>query len=226
MKYKLILGMIVLSTIFSSLLAFADGDDAPPALPSEYWGSITIDGNPAANNLPIVAEVNGIDYTQESPVTFNNGYYNLMLVEGDRPLTYNDDPNCNAHNLTGEACIRCTKCEGANCVLGYNENTCIEGPQDGEIVTIKVDDDEVMPTCLSWNKGNSVEIEAIYPIGDWSKNGCVNLATDFPYFGAHYDFTCSDLEWELIYDLNCDCVINLAGDFPIFGIHYEEGCGG
>lgn len=215
-KYLILLGIII---VFCQFVL----SESPPAIPMNVWGEATVDGSPVGDGLIVNAMIDGVDYAQAS-VTQGGGY-DVILINGDRPLTYNDDPTCAAHWAADEACVQCTVGYGPD-HPGYENEYCIEGPEDGEIVSIKIDGNEVMPLCLSWAKGNFVEIETISPIGDWSKNGCVNLATDFPYFGAHYDFTCSDSGWELIYDLNCDCVINLAGDFPIFGIHYEEGCGG
>jgi len=210
-KIKLFLSIFV-AVLISSFCVFAS-DDAPPAIPAEYYGTATVNGAAAADGLAVTGEVDGVNYAQSSQTL--DGYYNIILVDGDRELTYNDDKDCATHWSAGEACVPCV-----------DEADCIEGPQDGDIITLKIDGSEVMPLCLSWAKGEVTEIEAISPIGDWSKNGCVNLASDFPYFGAHYEFICSDPGWELIYDLNCDCNINLAGDFPVFATHYEEGCGG
>ena len=130
---------VTLTVLISSIvLAF---DDAPPAIPSEYWGIIG-DGS-IADGLPVTAEVNDVNYAQTS-VT-QNGSYNVILINGDRELTYNDDRNCSIHWGNGQACIPCA-----------NELACIEGPQDGTLVTIKVNDTVGTPTA-TWQSGNIVE---------------------------------------------------------------------
>lgn len=231
MKSRMILGIIMLSILSS--LVFADGDDAPPALPSEYWGGVTNFGSAAADGLAIVAEVNGVDYTQGNPVTFNNGVYNIMSINGDRPLTYNDDSDCSDHwnRDPPEACIQCTPCQGGNCVLGYNENTCIEGPQDGAIINIKINGVGVMPSVdwLDWLNDPSIEeeVDIVTPIGDWSKDGCVDGA-DFGFYANHYGEICPQvhpLPLCRIYDLILDGEVDGA-DFGPFANHYGEGCGG
>lgn len=215
MKNKLSLGVIFL-IVYSSLV-FAS-DNAPPSLPSEYWGTVTMDGNPAANGLAILAEVNGVDYTQENPVTFNNGYYNIMLVNGDRELTYLNDPTCATHWAAGEACVPCS-------TNPADEDYCIEGPQNGAIVKIKINGVGIMPN-VDWFIGSSYEVNTIAPLGDWSKEGCVDM-TDIGYFANHYLEICTPLIPEIcdFYDIYKDNLIDMA-DVGVFANHYGEGCGG
>lgn len=132
--------LLVTLTVLISSIVFAF-DDAPPAIPSEYWG--IIDDSSIADGLPVTAEVNGVNYAQTSLT--QNGYYDVILIDGDRELTYNNDRNCSIHWGNGQACIPCA-----------NELACIEGPQDGALVTIKVNN-TVGTGTATWQSGNIVE---------------------------------------------------------------------
>jgi hypothetical protein len=136
--------------------------DSPPALPMEVWGEAIADGSPVVDGLSVKAMVNGEDFAQAS-VT-KDGYYDVLIVNGDRPLTYNNDPTCATHWGAGEACVPCTVCSGGNCVNGYNPATCIEGPQDGTNVNIVIDDKQTIPIVV-WNKGGIVQQDLIVITG-------------------------------------------------------------
>ena len=132
--------LFVTLTVLISSIVFAL-DDTPPAIPSEYWG--IIDDGSIVDGLPVTAEVNGVNYAQTSLT--QNGYYDIILINGDRELTYNDDRDCSIHWGNGQACVPCA-----------NELTCIEGPQDGALVTIKVNNTIGAPT-VTWQSGETIE---------------------------------------------------------------------
>ncbi len=191
-------------------------DNAPPALPVEIWGQATVDGSPAANDLVITAEVDGVNYAQGSPITFNNGLYNVMLVGGDRELTYLGDYDCSDrwNRNPPEACVQCSENQAS-------EDYCIEGPQDDAKISIKINSITSMP-FFSWLWGSSEEVDVITPIGDWDGAGCVDMA-DFGYFANHYGETPASSGWNIVYDLFGDDVVDMA-DFGYFANHYGEGC--
>src|SRR3989338_5443857 len=128
------LGCIFLVFLVGIIFSFSvyAGDNAPPALPSEFWGQVMQEGSPAADGLAVTAEVSGVNYAQAS-VT-GSGMYNVMLVNGDRELTYNNDRDCSIHNAVSEVCVPCV-----------DEADCIEGPQDNSDVLIKINGIGTMP---------------------------------------------------------------------------------
>ena len=132
-KYKLILGLIMLS-IFSS---FVFASNAPPPIPTEYWGRLMIDGSPA----PDGTEVKYFDGTDWIITTTVDGWYTIIMTGGDSDLTFNDDHDCTAHWNAGEACIPCTQ-----------NVDCIEGPQTGNAVTIYLGN---TPASVTWGDDTS-----------------------------------------------------------------------
>jgi hypothetical protein len=114
-------------------------DDAPPSIPSEYWG--LVDSGSAADGQAVQGFVGNIDYAQPSQTT--GGYYDVILVNGDRELTYNDDRACATHWAAQQACVPCN-----------NDSDCIEGPQDSAAVTVKINGVETSPQ-LSWLRGSN-----------------------------------------------------------------------
>ncbi len=158
LKYSFTVILILLILLSFTVSA---GDNAPPALPSEYWGKIEIDNQPAQDGMQIIAEVNGVDYSQGTPTT-KDGYYNILLVGGDRELTYIDDPDCSDHwnRNPPEACIPCSTDPNS-------PDYCIEGPKDGKRVILKVDGHIAKP-YIEWNKG-MIKQENISAITRFSK---------------------------------------------------------
>jgi len=148
MKYKLIFGLILLS-IFSAFV-FAD---APPPIPTEYWGRLMIDGQPAPDGTE-VKYWNGEEWTITTTV---DGWYNLILTGGDSPLTYNDDPDCSTHWANQEACIPCTQ-----------DVDCVEGPNQGDTVQMLVDD---KPVSITWGtdaSGDETVITTYHFVPGWN----------------------------------------------------------
>jgi len=143
MKYKSCLGVIIL-LIFSTLV-FAD---APPPIPTEYWGRLLIDGQPA----PDGTEVKYFNGEEWIITTTTDGWYNIILTGGDSPLTYNDDPDCSTHWANEEACIPCTQ-----------DVDCVEGPQEGDTVSISADN---VPASVIWDDDASSEenVIALIPV--------------------------------------------------------------
>jgi len=137
-KNLLLFSYIIVFLIISISFVFAS-DDAPPALPSEHWG--LVDNGNVADSLTVTGEINSINYAQPSQTL--GGYYDILLVGGDRELTYNNDRDCSVHWAAGEACVPCD-----------NESDCIEGPQDGAEVSIKIDSTEASPK-VTWLNGSS-----------------------------------------------------------------------
>jgi len=131
MNYRPVLGLVILALF--SCLVFAD---APPAIPTEYWGRALIDGQDAAVGTPITSAYG-------NSVVAADGYYSLMLTGGDSPLTDNNDPTCTNHWGSGEACIPCTQ----------NVN-CIEGPQEGDPVTLNFDGNSII---VGWGAEHGFE---------------------------------------------------------------------
>ena len=68
MKSKLACGLIVL--VLFSMSVFASVDSAPPAIPSEYWGTVTLDGAPAGDGLAVTAEVGGTNTVHSWSIGF------------------------------------------------------------------------------------------------------------------------------------------------------------
>ncbi len=145
MKLKLILMSIILFTlsifVLSSVMA-----DAPPPIPTEYWGRLVIDGQPA----PEGTEVKYWDGAEWIITTTTDGWYNIILTGGDSPLTYNDDPDCSTHWANEQACIPCTQ-----------DVDCVEGPQEGDSVNIIVND---VPVSVTWRLEASGEENVIVSI--------------------------------------------------------------
>ncbi|MCK4522481.1 MAG: hypothetical protein KAU20_07950 [Nanoarchaeota archaeon] len=142
MEYKLILGLIILSIL--SAIVFAS--DAPPPIPTEYWGRLMIDGEPAPDGTP-VSYFNGDKWINTTTI---DGWYNLIMTGGDSPLTYNDDSNCSQHEANGTACIPCTQ-----------DFDCVEGPQEGDTVNITVNN---TPVSITWGENVSTEENVIVSI--------------------------------------------------------------
>jgi len=137
-----------LLTILCLLLALSvvsASDNAPPAMPSEYWGNVTVDGALVSGGLSVVGYVKSISYGFMDSGTAN-GYYDIILTGGDRPLTYNNDRDCSTHYSAGEACVPCN-----------DESDCIEGPQDDDAILINVDGSATIPS-LGWLSGSNDNI--------------------------------------------------------------------
>ncbi|MBD3163583.1 hypothetical protein GF323_00085 [Candidatus Woesearchaeota archaeon] len=135
----------------------------------EVWGDAIVGGTPVADGLPVTAMVNNVDYAQASSTA--NGMYDVILVNGDRPLTYNDDPNCAAHWAAGEACVPCTP--GYGPAHPGNENDyCIEGPQNGSVVNILINNSPTIPVFI-WNEGSVAKQKLIVATG-----GIINFLID------------------------------------------------
>lgn len=209
-KIKLLLPIFV-AMLISCFCVFA-GDNAPPAIPVDYWGDATVDGASAGDGLAVTAEVSSVNYAQPSQTL--SGMYSVILAGGDRELTYDDDRNCDYHwNTLNEACVPCV-----------DEADCIEGPEDGEVVKIKVAGSGTMP-YVDWVKGLAEEVDIVTPVADWSKDGCVD-GVDFGFYANHYGEICPmthPLPSCRIYDLILDGVVD-GSDFGPFANHYGEGC--
>ena len=206
---KINLSLVFFVAILVSSFSVCASDNAPPAIPSEYWGSVTMNGVLAANGLIVEALVNGINYAQPSQTL--NGYYNIILIGGDRELTYEGDPTCAVHWGAGQACVPCD--------LGI-PGDCVEGPQDGADIMVKINNIGNMP-WLDWEAGSSKQEDIVNPIGDWNKLGCVDM-TDFTYFANHYGETPASPNWVSMYDVYKDDTIDMT-DFTVFANHYNEG---
>lgn len=140
MKYKLVFGLVILSIL--SGLVFAS-DNAPPPIPTEYWGRLIINGSPA----PDGTEVKYFNGQEWIITTTKGGWYGIILTGGDRPLTYNDDPTCANHWAAGEACIPCTQ-----------NVDCVEGPKEGNNVNISGNN---VPVSVTWSDNASSEENVI-----------------------------------------------------------------
>lgn len=165
MKYKLFLGLIILS-IFSTM-AFAA--DAPPPIPTEYWGRLFINGQPASDGTQ-VRYYNGQEWIT---TTTTNGWYSIIMTGGDSPLTYNDDPFCTTHWNAGEACIPCTQ-----------NVDCVEGPQEGNTVQMLANGN---PVSITWGidaSGDETILTTYHFVPGWNlfslpakpKNGSLEYA--------------------------------------------------
>jgi len=148
-KYIIILLVLVMVPFVFS--------ESPPAIPMEVWGQATADGSPVSNGLTVKAMVGGKDYAQAS-IT-QDGYYDAILINGDRPLTYNDDPTCQTH----DPCITCIPGYGPD-HPGNENDYCIEGPQSGETINILIDDQVTIPIVI-WNEGGILREDIIVVTG-------------------------------------------------------------
>lgn len=212
---KINLSLVFFIAILVSSFSVCASDNAPPAIPSEYWGSVTMNGMLAANGLIVEALVNGINYAQAFQTL--NGYYNVILVGGDRELTYEDDSTCAVHWGAGQACVPCDP---------GTPGDCVEGPQDGEIVKIKVSATGTMPS-VDWVKGLAEDVDIVTPIGDWTKDGCVDMGDFVGPFTDNYLAACAmvhPLPACLIFDLNLDGIVDMGDFVGPFTDHYGEGC--
>ena len=126
--------VLLISFYISFVLA---SDDAPPPIPSEYWG--LVDNGSVQDGLPVEGLVNGTNYAQPSQTL--SGYYDIILVGGDKELTFNNDRNCSIHWAAGQACVPC-----------QNKSDCIEGPEDGDAVVVEINGTQASPT-LAWQAG-------------------------------------------------------------------------
>ena len=147
--------MLLVLSVISSILVLAS--NAPPPIPTEYWGRLMINGAPAPDGTP-VSYWNGNEWINTTTV---DGYYSLILTGGDSDLTFNNDPTCAIHNAAGQACIPCT--------LNVD---CVEGPQEGDSVNILVDNN---PTPITWGDDASSDESAIFSMGLYSGYNLVSL---------------------------------------------------
>ena len=138
--------------ILSSILVFSS-DNAPPEIPMEIWGTATYNGTQVVDGLTVKALSNGADYAQ---ISFTkDGYYDVILINGDRPLTYNNDSDCAIHWANDEACVPCIQGYGPD-HPGDESSYCIEGPQNGMNVVLKINNQPVNTTFV-WNSGGIVQ---------------------------------------------------------------------
>lgn len=129
MRYKLLIGLVILS-LFSSIVFAVD--NAPPPIPTEYWGRLMIDGGPAPDGTEI-KYFNGDEWIITTTV---DGWYSLIMGGGDSVLTYLDDSTCATHWGNEEACIPCS-------TNPVDEDYCVEGPQKGDDVNLVIDNSNV-----------------------------------------------------------------------------------
>ena len=137
MKNKLILGLVMLSILSSFVFA---SDNAPPPIPTEYWGEALIDGEEASVGTPITSVYGDTTVAAD-------GDYDIILTGGDSDLTFLDDSTCATHWAADEACIPCS-------TNPVDEDYCVEGPQAGDIVTINFDGN---PVDVVWGDDKGAE---------------------------------------------------------------------
>lgn len=209
MKRVFLTVLLVLSISFLSSIAYAN-DNAPPPIPVLVYGDVTYEGGPVPDGYSIEADVSGQNHAQAT--TTSGGQYAAILVDGDRPLTFNDDRDCSVHWAAGEACVPCN-----------DESDCIEGPVDGDDVLFSVNNNDAMP-YFDWEQKGILNVDLVLPIGDWDSLGCVDMV-DFTYFADHYGQICTPMVNEVcdFYDVYRDYVIDMV-DFTVFADHYGEGC--
>ncbi|MFH1642870.1 MAG: putative metal-binding motif-containing protein [Nanoarchaeota archaeon] len=131
----------LLCVLIGSMVCYAA--EAPPSIPPEYWGSAIYNGQPAKDGLMVRAFAENGEYGQNSYTL--NGYYSIILMNGDKQLTYLGDPSCENH-WPDQACVQCSTNIGS-------DNYCIEGPQTGDNVLIRINGSKVSP-ILTWQIGN------------------------------------------------------------------------
>ena len=140
-RYKILTGLILFSLVSSMVFA---SDNAPPPIPTEYWGRLLIDGDPA----PDGTEVNYYNGEEWIITTTVDGWYNIIMTGGDSDLTFLDDHDCDYHwNTLGEACIPCS-------TTPSDPDYCVEGPKEGEQVDIDADGN---PVTVTWGTDASGE---------------------------------------------------------------------
>ena len=71
-----------------------------PTLPAEFWGTVTVDGNPADDFLEVTANMNG---TLVSKTKTCMGYYDIMVPEGEGTEVIIFIDNKNAGTFTWSA---------------------------------------------------------------------------------------------------------------------------
>jgi len=153
MKWKINLGLIIIA-IFSTFV-FAS-DNAPPPIPTEYWGRALIDGKFAADGTKVTSSYGN--------ATVASGYYDIILTGGDSPLTYLADPTCATHWASGEACIPCS-------TNPTNETYCVEGPKSGDKVIINFNGN---PVSIVWGDNQSINEKILSQVqlyGGWNMVG-------------------------------------------------------
>jgi hypothetical protein len=129
----------------------------------EVWGQATEDGRLVQDGLIVTALVEGKNYAQSS-VT-NDSYYDVLIVDGDRPLTYNDDPDCAVHNGRGEACVVCIPGYGPQ-YPGHETDYCIEGPVNGSEIIISIQNISTTPLVL-WTLSGNIRQDVILINDNW-----------------------------------------------------------
>jgi hypothetical protein len=77
-KLKLILMALITVILFSNLVF------AVPGIPNAFYGTVTLNGNPAPDGTVVTAKINGVEVAR---TTTKNGKY------GYSPVFYVDDPN-------------------------------------------------------------------------------------------------------------------------------------
>ena len=84
--YRLFFSVCILALIM--FIRLTPSQAAPPTLPAAFFGTVTIDGRPAADGLFLEVRIAGISFatTQIVSVSGQSGYYSLQ-VPGDDPDT-------------------------------------------------------------------------------------------------------------------------------------------
>lgn len=75
---------IILLLIAMTIIAIVS---AIPPSPSGFWGTLTINGNPAPVGTVISAWINNTHYPTDTTVVASDGSYKILSVNGDDPDT-------------------------------------------------------------------------------------------------------------------------------------------
>jgi hypothetical protein len=170
MKYKVLVGLGIL--ILFSTIVFAG--NAPPPIPTEYWGELIINDELAVDGT----EINYFDGNDWIITTTTDGLYNIILTGGDSDLTFIDDPDCTDHDTANKACIPCL----TNVEPG-DENHCIEGPWSDQYVELNIkinheDKEYTKEHLIKWGYNQELVLDDIHICIDSDKDGYGNIDTD------------------------------------------------
>jgi hypothetical protein len=69
MNYKILLTAVFIILMSASVLAV-------PGIPHQFWGAVTVNGQPASDGLTVTAKINGVEVKS---TTTSGGEYNLII---------------------------------------------------------------------------------------------------------------------------------------------------
>ena len=105
MKKKVLFGLLSVPLVLAMALSLGGAALADmPTLPHQFWGTVSIEGEPAGAGVTVSAEIGGVTFTCESGVTDAQGRYGMdpddpFYVPSDNPETPAKDGGVNGDEV-------------------------------------------------------------------------------------------------------------------------------